>query len=352
MAAANPPPKSWKAGQKSKPNPDSKKFKTPAERRKALLRIQQGGAQQLGKVHEKTIKRIKVAETVAKTAVAIDTATAFISPVGAAKKVATKIATESAKKMAKTLAEKKAARAIVDNAKVGVRRKALEAEAKQIRRDAAKKNLETPHVRKRAEAQLKKNQKAAKQADIDAKPKYEWPKKGPTASTKPKQSGPDRRQSSATHTDHKAANRENPKKYITKHRKTSQEYPRLPKDTTKPLQGPGLKPTPSKPKFGKEKVTVKKDPASVKVKGADMTKAERDARKVADMAKRKKSHGLSGRAKLKAADASKAAQKANPQKNFLTQGPKGAARRQRLGVKRDTKAGRKEAGRNFIVMEH
>lgn len=344
---------------KTKPNPDSKKFKTPAERRKALLRIQQGGARQLGKEHEKTIKRIKVAETVAKTAVAIDTAAAFISPVGAAKKVVTKIATEAAKKMAKKVAEKKAARAVVDSAKVGARRVALEEEGKQIRRAAAKKKLETPHVRKKLQAKLKQNQQKAKQADIDAKPKYEWPKKGPTASTKPKQSGPDPRGSSATHDSQKAVRKANPQQYVTKHKGTKQEYPRLPKDTTKPLQGPGAKglPRPSlppKPKFGKVKVTAKKDPAAVKKKGADMSAAERKAREEAAKKLRKKSHGLSGREKLKAADASKANQAKGlaSKQNFLTQGPKGAARRQRLGVKRDTKAGRKEAGRNFIVMEH
>ena len=365
MAAANPPPKSWKAGQKSKPNPDSKKFKTPAERRKALLRIQQGGAQQVGKVYDDAIKVNERKQLATKVILAADTATAFISPVGAAKKVVTKIATESAKKMAKVVAEKKAARGILTGAKVGARRKALQAEQKQIQRAGAKDRVKnttgtTRQVRKRVEADLKKNQKAAKQADIDAKPKHRNPGtrnkatevKGPTASTPPKRSGPDNRPSSATHTNHGAARRENPRQTVGKHKRTTQEYPRLPKDTTKPLQGPGLKPTPSKPKFGKEKVTVKKDPVTVDKRGADYTKAEREARKVADMAKRKKSHGLSGRDKLKAADASKKAQKASGQKNFLTQGPKGAARRQRLGVKRDTKAGRKEAGRNFIVMEH
>jgi hypothetical protein len=93
---------------------------------------------------------------------------------------------------------------------------------------------------------------------------------------------------------------------------------------------------------------------AVKKKGADMSAAERKAREEAAKKLRKKSHGLSGREKLKAADASKANQAKGlaSKKNFLTQGPKGAARRQRLGVKRDIKAGRKEAGRNFIVMEH
>jgi hypothetical protein len=360
-----PTPIQGRGNPKSKPNPDSKQFKTKADRRKALLRIQQGGAQQVGKVYDDAIKVNERKQLATKAILAVDAATAVVSPVGAAKKVVTKIATESAKKMAKTVAEKKATRAITHSAKVGARREALKAEAKQIQRAGAKDRVKntsgtTREVRKRVEDQLKKNQKAAKQADIDAKPKHRNPGtrnkatevKGPTASTPPKRSGPDRRQSSATHTDHKAARRENPRQTVGKHKRTTQEYPRLPKDTTKPLQGPGLKPTPSKPKFGNKKVTVKKDPVTVNKRGADYTKAERDARKVADMAKRKKSHGVSGREKLKAADASKKAQKASGQKNFLTQGPKGAARRQRLGVKRDTKAGRKEAGRNFIVMEH
>lgn len=344
---------------KTKPNPDSKKFKTPAERRKALLRIQQGGAQKVGKVYEDAIKVNERKQLATKVILAVDAATAVISPAGAAKKVVTKIATEAAKRMAKKVAEKKAARAVVDSAKVGARRAALEAEGKQIRRAAAKKKLETPHVRKKLEAKLKQNQQKAKQADIDAKPKYEWPKKGPTASTKPKKSGPDPRGSSATHDSQKAVRKANPQQYVTKHKGTKQEYPRLPKDTTKPLQGPGAKglPRPSsppKPKFGKMKVTVKKDPAAVKKKGADMSAAERKAREEAAKKLRKKSHGLSGREKLKAADASKANQAKGlaSKKNFLTQGSKGAARRQRLGVKRDIKAGKKEAGRNFIVMEH
>jgi len=343
---------------KSKPNPDSKQFKSKAERRKALLRIQQGGAQKVGKVYDDVEKRIKVAEGIAKTAIAIDSAAAVISPVGAAKKAVTKIATASAKLIAKKVAEKKAGRAIVNQAKVGVRREALKAEAKQIQRAGAKDRVKntsgtTPEVRKRVEDQLKKNQKAAKQADIDAKPKHRNPGtrnkatevKGPTASTKPKQSGPDPRQSSATHSSHKAARRENPRQTVGKHKRTTQEYPRLPKDTTKPLQGPGLKPTPSKPKFGNKKVTVKKDPVTVDKRGADYTKAERDARKVADMAKRKKSHGLSGREKLKAADANKKAQKDGlaSKKNFLTQGKKGQKRREKLQVKRAEKQARKES---------
>ena len=329
---------------KSKPNPDSKQFKSKAERRKALLRIQQGGAQKVGKVYDDVEKRIKVAEGIAKTAIAIDSAAAVISPVSAAKKVVTKVAGAAIKETAKTIAEKKAVRAVTHNAKVGSRRAALEAEGKEIRRAAAKENLKTPHVRQKAEAQLKKNQQKAKQADKDAKPKYEWPKKGPTSSTPPKRSGPDRRQSSATHTDHKAARKANPRQTVTKHRRTTQEYPRLPKDTTKPLQGPMLKPTPSKPKFGKEKVTVKKDPATVNKRGADYTKAERDARKTADQAKRKQSHGLSGREKLKAADASKKAQKEGlaSKQNFLTQGKKGQKRREKLQVKRAEKAERKQ----------
>ena len=58
---------------------------------------------------------------------------------------------------------------------------------------------------------------------------------------------------------------------------------------------------PPKPKFGKVKVTAKKDPAAVKKKGADMSAAERKAREEAAKKLRKKSHGLSGREKLKAA---------------------------------------------------
>jgi len=313
---------------RSGPAPDSKKFKTPAERRKALLRIQQGGAQKVGKVYDDVEKRIKIAEGVAKTAIAIDTAAAVINPVSAARKVVVKAGQEAAKRHAARVAGQITTTA---TGKGGTR-----AGAEAAKKTAqAKENLGSKYGPARQPRRDAANKLKANQAEAAKK------------TTPPRQSGPDPRGSSASHTSHKAARRDNPQQTVTKHRKTTQEYPRLPKDTTKPLQGPMLPPSSSsklKPKFGKEKVAVKRDPASVKKRGADMTKAEKDARKTADQASRKKSHGLTGREKLKAADASKQAQKEGlaSKKNFLTQGSKGQKRREKLGAKRADKAERKQ----------
>jgi hypothetical protein len=339
MAAANSPPRSWKAGQKSKPNPDSKQFKSKADRRKALLRIQQGGAQKVGKVYDDVEKRIKVAEGIAKTAIAIDSAAAVISPINAARKIGTKLAVAGGKAMATKIATHQAAREAVNNAKVGARRVALvkdtERIAKAAQRTKAAGNLANkPGARKAAADKLKANQKAANQADIDAKPKHRNPGtrnketevKGPTASTKPKQSGPDTRGSSKTHDSHKAVRKENPQQTKTVFRK-GQDKGGI---RTDPQRAIGQRSGPSQP-------------ATVKKRGSDFTAAENKARRAAAEPARKQNYGITGRQKLKASDASKAAQKANPQgKNFLSQGPKGAKRRDKLKVKRDKKAARKE----------
>ena len=173
-------------------------LKTPAQRRKALLLLQQEGTRKVGKTLEAATKKLERKELATKALYYGSAAASVALPAGAAVQSARIAATQAAAKAASANAAKH-----IVKAETG-KQAAKTAEKKA--RGEVQKRLTSPSRRRAPRQRLQANRKEAAAKETPAK-----------------RSGPDPRGSSKTHDSHKAVRKQHPEKPTTQLEKVVRE---------------------------------------------------------------------------------------------------------------------------------